>query len=608
MKKFITLLLVSLITVTSVFCFTGCNMFIDEQGNRHDEQGVTYAPDIDYETDTVKETFEESYADGYGGIDLPEYVKAFQSGTEITAFENMTDDFQIQQETAIMRSVYYNAEINRNNVFEPLPAYTIAVIKHSGDDVKETKPHTVIFLDADENAISAGVQIKIKVNVYTSINSVQVLPERLGATAEWNSTEIYVTVNQYRPYTLIVNPNSGDTDTYTYPITIFVRKPIKFDLPYGWTLKRFGPGVHLIDYDEIKALFTVNKTIVYLEAGCLLVPRTTGVFADRTFFFGNDKELKHIKVIGHGMIDASKLGFHEVLGAFYFSNITDLEINGVTVLNSCNWTVEIRGCKEVKVEDCIVFGYRTNSDGICITSCSDVEVKNCFARSGDDLFEVKCSSGTPSEDITFNGCVAWADVCRGFGIIQETRDKVNNITFKDCSLLYQLSDWSTNSIKDGRGLNTSGEDCYMAGWTIAAHEKGDVTNVLFENCDIHYCLANAINLSVGINHETEIIGFDNKIDGVTFKNCSFTNCESSNKERSRYLRIYVNSRLLDEDKVPNAISNVKFENLYINGTLQTNADTLKSNNNTKVWCFTSDDSTQLNVDLLFSKFVSVYAS
>lgn len=273
------------------------------------------------------------------------------------------------------------------------------------------------------------------------------------------------------------------------------------------------------------------------------------------------------------MIDVSKLGFHETLRAVSMANITNLEINGLTILNSCNWTMEIRGCNNVRIEDCIIFGYRTNSDGFCMTSSSNVWLENCFARSGDDLFEIKAASDNDIENVTFNNCIAWADACRCFGIIQETRSNIDNVTFSNCSVLYQLSRWAASQRENGKGVETN--DCYMAAWVIAAGERGNITNVTYDNCDINYSMAYAIGLAVGVNKETEIDFNGNYIDGLTFKNCSFYDRDGQDMYYG-HVRFYNNSFDANGNAMADAIRNVTFENVYLNGTKITSSSQLST--------------------------------
>ena len=192
-------------------------------------------------------------------------------------------------------------------------------------------------------------------------------------------------------------------------------------------------------------------------------------------------------------------------------NGKNIEVNGITLINSSTWTMRFLYCEDVSVKDCVIFGYRQNSDAYAICSSKNVLVKDCFARSGDDLFEVKAYS-TPATNITFENCVAWPDNCRGFGIIQETASDIENVIYKNCSLLYQLKDWSE----------------HMAAFVITAGEKGDVKNVVFEDCDLFYSKVFAIRMSIGDNPETTgLTGFNNKIIGVMFKNCNFAHPTSS---------------------------------------------------------------------------------
>jgi len=61
----------------------------------------------------------------------------------------------------------------------------------------------------------------------------------------------------------------------------------------------------------------------------------------------------------------------------------------------------------------------------------------------------------------------------------------------------------------------------MASYVITAGEPGNISNILFENCDLFYSEVYALRFSIGENAESSYKGFDNKITDVTFKNCNF---------------------------------------------------------------------------------------
>jgi polygalacturonase len=172
--------------------------------------------------------------------------------------------------------------------------------------------------------------------------------------------------------------------------------------------------------------------------------------------------------------------------------------------------------KDVYVHDMIIFGYRQNSDGIAICDTENALVEDCFIRSGDDLFEVKSlnkASQTGGKHIIFRNCTAWADKCRGFGIIQETKNDIDDVLYENCAMLFKMATWSEE----------------LGSLVVVVGDGGTVSNVTFRDMEVYYDAAYAINVSLGPTDWTE--GTETgKILNVTFENIRLGN---NNKVRIR---------------------------------------------------------------------------
>lgn len=44
----------------------------------------------------------------------------------------------------------------------------------------------------------------------------------------------------------------------------------------------------------------------------------------------------------------------------------DIRIEGTTLVNAPEWTLTTYRCTNVDIKDLIIFGYRTNSDGVAV--------------------------------------------------------------------------------------------------------------------------------------------------------------------------------------------------------------------------------------------------
>ena len=497
MKKPISAILLCLLSVASALFVASC-------GNTDvppDDGGIGYR--TEEKTNYMRSLYLTDYV---GALDEEQTVKFAAEGSRR----------QTSAERGIAISSYYTTKIDGEN------AYTYMIT--TAEEL--THPHSVVFLDVSADRFDGGKTIKVEVTPDFSVTQAIVLPENLKVTPEVKDNKITFSVGGYGSYTVIPNDHTNPDKA----LTVFVREPEKVEVPYGYTLIEYKPGLHFVDGITLK-----SNTVLYLHAGAFLVARPGA--SGSAFIFANSAE--NVKIVGHGVLDLSQLPWRSKVG-IGIANGKNIEVNGITIINSATWTMQCTYCDGLDIKDCIIFGYRQNSDAYAICSSKNVRVRDCFARSGDDLFEVKTYPNAVSENVLFENCVAWPDNCRGFGIIQETHSNINNVTYKNCSLLYQLKDWAE----------------HMAAFVVTAAEAGNVSDVRFEDCDLFYCKVFAIRMSIGENDETSgVKGFDNKITGVTFKNCNFRHPSSG--------RGIIKFRNNTTDA--NGISGVVFDNVTFKG-------------------------------------------
>ncbi len=502
MKKIIAAIL-SVAVCASVCLSAGCggtgNVSTDEFAYRTEEKA-----------DYMDSVYLTDYITALGEEELADFAAEGNSNRQGTGTKG------------IAVSSYYTTRVNGEE------AYTYMVF------TAETTPHSFVLLDVSEDRFEGGKTLEIELSATFDVEKAIVLPEKLGVepTVSEGRT-VRFTVSDHGTYTLIVNDERAPQNSYT----LFVRRPEKVEVPYGYTLIEYKPGLHFVD-----GITLTSNTILYLHAGALLVATGepgpgAGTGTGITGFI-NTSNAENVKIVGHGVIDLSRIPWGQNRG-IYMNVCNNVEIDGVTLINSATWSMMYSYCSDLTIRDCIVFGCRQNSDGYAICSSRDVVVSDCFARSGDDLFEVK-TYGDVAENILFENCIAWPDNCRGFGIIQETNSDIKGVTYRNCSLLYQLNDWSEK----------------MASFVITAGESGNVSEILFEDCDLFYSSVYAIRFSVGANDETSgVSDFSNTITDVTFRNCDFKYPASS--------RGIVKFRNVTDN--PSAISGILFENVTFGG-------------------------------------------
>jgi polygalacturonase len=180
----------------------------------------------------------------------------------------------------------------------------------------------------------------------------------------------------------------------------------------------------------------------------------------------------------------TQLDWHERRG-IVFSLCDNITMDGVIIVNPCEWAFISYRCTNLTITQSAVLGYRTNSDAFAICNSVDVTVTDCFARTGDDMFEVKTLGGPDdavSRDITFSRCQAWGSKARCFGVIGEIERDVENVLFEDGIVIFRDATWDNNRIGSMVVLRECG--------------TGNVNNVVFRNIFIHHDSGRPIQVGV----------------------------------------------------------------------------------------------------------------
>ncbi|MBQ8658601.1 MAG: hypothetical protein IJ506_05645 [Clostridia bacterium] len=422
-------------------------------------------------------------------IQLPDTVP--QADGEFVQYEKFikqAENNQSNLEGIIVCPLYEVTVTTADGEKTPVYSYSVPMV--------QSEVHSFGYIDATADTFPLTVTIK-SIKAGYSLNDAVVIPEKLGVVPTVQNGTVTFTVESFDYYNVLFNGKFN----FERPYTLYVREYQELEVPKGYNLIEFKPGVHYVDYVSIP-----SNTMVYLHTGALLIAKqpniyeegSTGVshLGNRTWraFFSWNKEgekAENIIIRGHGVIDFSGLDLH-ARTPFSFSSCTNLTIDGVTIVNSISWTLHLKDCLNVNVRNVILLGYRINSDGIAVCNCKNVLVENCWLRTGDDMFEVKATdsgastTNTGGENITFRHCQAFAEKTRSFGFIQESQMPVSNILFEDCSSLMQTATWNEA----------------MGAFNVIVGDSSTVSNVVFRNCDSYYALGYVLNVAVGFNQWT----------------------------------------------------------------------------------------------------------
>ena len=356
-----------------------------------------------------------------------------------------------------------------------------------------------------------------------AIRNALVLPKSLNVEADCSNGRVKALIEDFGTYTFLFNDAGQE-----YAYTLFVREKTdedseiaKYKSEYGAeNVIVFDKGVYNFDYINIEN----DNTVIFLKDGAYLeanhmfdimsddddarisedgASEANGIGLWR-YPFINFHNCNNVKIVGHGVIDLSALDRHERRGVvFTFCN--NVEVSGIKIINAPEWSFITYQCENVSIENTDVFGYRINSDAFAICNSRNVTVNGCFARSGDDLFDVKTLGGSEdavSDGISFTNCIAWAGKARCFGICGEVNRRISNVSFSDCAVIYRDGTWSDDRIAS------------LA--VVVEQGGGSISDVLFENIEIFRDDGRAICCTV---YGEDIENFT--AENIVFKNISY---------------------------------------------------------------------------------------
>ena len=394
---------------------------------------------------------------------------------------------------------------------------------------------------------------KIKLVSVNEIKKVSILsPSTTLPTYEIiDKYNLEITFLKRGTYTFIFN------DDKEKALTFFVEKESEF-IDTGKNIRTFEPGKYnegiIANKNEILYFkkgvyeilkFTINSdSEIYFEDGTLIKAINPSLESDTPILnpdwanmirypaFFSGLNVNNFKMYGKAIIDLGYISWHGRLGLF-MENSKNITLEDFMLVNSPEWTLELACVLNARINNVKIFGYRQNSDGFAIVDSNDVQVKNCFARSGDDLFEVKSMYGASSinvSNIIFENNTAWPDKCRGYGIIHETQRNISNVKFLNSIICNAPADWM-----DALG-------CLV----IIVGNDATISDITFSGINIYDHNFYPINLSI---HD----GGNGNIENINFHNIYYKN--------DYKIRIF-------NDSTSGHIKNVRFSNIFKGGIKQ----------------------------------------
>lgn len=436
---------------------------------------------LTYPTDTVT-TIEKLH------LDEGEYIRKERGAASYIGNSGKTYP-------TLVLSPYYSLTVNG----EEVPVY--ATVVYVGADA-ECALHSFAMIDA-EIPENSSIEITLRALRYPLKQAI-VRPESLGLTPTVSGDTISATITAHGDYTFLMNDEDSDVSQYN-AFTLFVREYRDEEAEIRAYQKQYGkenvhvwePGTYEIDYINVEN----SNQVYYFKRGALLIARgnpnydedhsyeedgaaeNNGWGMERYPIFNAYQKIG-IVIAGQGTIDAGQLGWHERRGVF-LSGCSECTVTGLTLLNMPEWSLITYCSTDINISNVAVFGYKTNSDGIAICNTINASVEHCYARSGDDLLEVKTLGGPAdavSKNITFNDCIAWGSKARCFGITGETNKDISNVVFRNSAVIFSDATWSNNILGSLVIISGTGNT--------------SIDDILFENIEIYQNAGRPINLFI----------------------------------------------------------------------------------------------------------------
>ena len=481
----------------------------------------------------------------YSSIDYPAETLTFEDAPAYAAQVKQADGnwYNGPTDRGLVTSPYFTVTVNGENY----PVYATRAT---------TSIHSFVYIEVSnpqDEKLSMDLEISLG---QLSPASCTVLPESSAITANLTGGKVTAHLTELGYYTMIFD------DSHTYPLTFIVREEEPFVCPEGYRVLKMSPG----RYDK---LTTSPNTVLYFTKGSYELYDIT-LLRDSMVYFETGTYVKalnlnngggflhgwgtpNVKIQGHALVDFSGQAWHTYC-PIAFTRADNMELSGLTLLNSSHWTIPTAQTKNVRVYDMVLIGYRENSDGITMIDCEDATVENCFVRTGDDVFLVKSTLSREdsypivNNNIRFKNCQAWADKTRAIGVIAETVRDTHNVWFEDCAVLFNQASWSENlgalvvtswDATKVYDIHFNNIEIYRTDfWPISIYGENDGTNIYdiyFENIrfntDYRIQISNAKGGTIGNIYLDDIYNAGvriEKLEDLAFRyggSCSLSNIQ-----------------------------------------------------------------------------------
>jgi len=207
---------------------------------------------------------------------------------------------------------------------------------------------------------------------------------------------------------------------------------------------------------KIGSLFLKDNINLHLQSGALLLgstdlkdyTETISKFESRT----NKLYSKYFMIFAEGARNISISGFGEINGngvnnferirpqnhrpnMIRLVNCQHVSVNGVSLMESANWTLHLLGCRDVNINNIVIkTSGHGNRDGLDIDACSSVTVVNSKFSTTDDSIVLKSTCDSICQDIIITNCIVLFSGGSAIKTGTESNGGFKNITVSNCVL------------------------------------------------------------------------------------------------------------------------------------------------------------------------------
>ncbi len=278
-------------------------------------------------------------------------------------------------------------------------------------------------------------EVQVTVDVEKEIETVKILPSSYNIQYSTQGNKLSFSID--KPIHLTIEVNGEWHESLHISANPFEVDPPSADDP---NVIYFGAGVH-----DITELVVGDNQTLYLAGGAYL--RCHAQEDEQMVELGNKRMLppsilvmgENATIRGRGIIDGGTVHRTKRRHMILVQNSKNVVIEGIVLFDPSHWTLPVKNSDFVTIDNIKITGWRGNSDGIDISNSRDILVENSFLRTYDDLVVIKTFKGWgEAKNIHVRKCVLWNEIAHALSVGAEVCEDVSNVLFEDCDVIHDL--------------------------------------------------------------------------------------------------------------------------------------------------------------------------